>query len=465
MNFGFRQYGFHLLPPFTAFVCDIIIPFHGNKRTENSGSPKNAEKLTFIQNRLAENSLGSEQAFNQKIRSKNAGLMGKNFLKEKGRQLPKSQLKNVRAYALLQQDGQMILTTRQRKIKRKALTRGLVEKSTQPVVADLCCGLGGLSLAARQLGMRICAGVDHNTAAVKTFTKNFPKAEVLVGSVRSAKILDRCKQLLKPLNGKPTFSIVVSGPPCQGFSMAGSHSPVDPRNQVLVAVARAISVLKPHCALIENVSTVLASRHSKRLKKFEMTLNKAGYYIYPVLLDAAEFGVAQKRKRAFFLVTKNKLEKAEVDQRLGRLKRPPVNSKRALTRLPAPSVRPDDYDDEQNYKGIPNHFAMCHSRRVKNKIAALEPGTGPMSYRRLHPARPSNTLFSGHRAPPAHFKESRSITVREAARLQGFPDDFRIYGSFANQMGQVTNAVPPPLARAVLRVLAKLAGPPAHNHA
>jgi DNA (cytosine-5)-methyltransferase 1 len=87
-----------------------------------------------------------------------------------------------------------------------------------------------------------------------------------------------------------------------------------------------------------------------------------------------------------------------------------------------------------------------------------------MSYRRLHPARPSNTLFSGHRAPPAHFKESRSITVREAARLQGFPDGFRIYGSFANQMGQVTNAVPPPLARAVLRVLVELAGLPIHNH-
>ncbi len=78
-----------------------------------------------------------------------------------------------------------------------------------------------------------------------------------------------------------------------------------------------------------------------------------------------------------------------------------------------------------------------------------------MSYRKLDPTKPANTLFSGHRAPPVHYKYPRSITVREAARLQGFPDDFRIYGSFANQMTQVTNAVPPPLARTVLQVLAE----------
>jgi DNA (cytosine-5)-methyltransferase 1 len=121
-------------------------------------------------------------------------------------------------------------------------------------------------------------------------------------------------------------------------------------------------------------------------------------------------------------------------------------------------VRPDDYDDDADCDGVANHLAMRHSRGVMNKIAAILPGTGPMSYRRLHPTRLSNTLFSGHRAPPAHYLEPRSITVREAARLQGFPDDFRIYGSFANQMEQITNAVPPPLSRAALSALRTLNG-------
>ena len=115
-------------------------------------------------------------------------------------------------------------------------------------------------------------------------------------------------------------------------------------------------------------------------------------------------------------------------------------------------------DDDELRRASPNHVAMRHSLAVQEKIAAIEVGRGPMSYRKLDPMKPSNTLFSGHRAPPAHYKYPRSITVREAARLQGFPDDFRVFGSFANQMMQVTNAVPPPLARTVLQVLTEFAG-------
>ena len=143
-------------------------------------------------------------------------------------------------------------------------------------------------------------------------------------------------------------------------------------------------------------------------------------------------------------------------RRMESFKTDSTNARQALNGLSKAEVRPDNYDDEMDYGVIHNHFAMQHSERVKRKIAAIEPGTGPMSYRRLHPTRLSNTLFSGHRAPPAHFAEPRSITVREAARLQGFPDCFRVYGSFANQMEQVTNAVPPPLAMAVLSVLLAL---------
>lgn len=79
-----------------------------------------------------------------------------------------------------------------------------------------------------------------------------------------------------------------------------------------------------------------------------------------------------------------------------------------------------------------------------------------MSYRRLDPDRPARTLISGNRAPPAHYDEPRSITVREAARLQGFPDSFEIKGTFSKQMLHVTNAVPMPLATAALEVLLRL---------
>lgn len=329
-----------------------------------------------------------------------------------------------------------------------------------PAVADFCCGMGGLSLAATQLGMRVVVGVDTNATAIRTFGNNFSTAKAIEGSVRSLNVLKRCSELLRPLNGHSAPFVIVSGPPCQGFSAAGSRNPADPRNQVLVAVARAVVRMKPLCALFENVSMVLADKHCGRLTKFEGILSDGGYFVRSVLLDAADFGVPQKRKRAFFLVSQCELDEQEVRERLEQLKRPQQSVITALKGLPTPAVRPDDYDDEQNYGNIPNHLAMQHSQRVMDKIAALKPGTGPMSYRRLHPSRPSNTLFSGHRAPPSHFAEPRSITVREAARLQGFPDSFRIYGSFANQMEQVSNAVPPPLGRAVLKVLADLSGVP-----
>jgi DNA (cytosine-5)-methyltransferase 1 len=259
--------------------------------------------------------------------------------------------------------------------------------------------------------------------------------------------------------------VILSGPPCQGFSAAGSRNPKDRRNKVLVAVAHAIAELQPACALIENVSMVLAEKHGERLEKFEEVLAAGGFRVARAVLDASEFGVSQRRKRAFFFITRKALGEADILNRLACYKMPAKGVEEALRGLPTPLVRPNDYCDEADINGVSNHLAMRHSQAVMDKIAAIPPGTGPMSYRRLHPTRPSNTLFSGHRAAPAHFSEPRSITVREAARLQGFPDEFRIYGSFANQMEQVTNAVPPPLARAVLTVLLELAHIPCRPNA
>lgn len=319
-------------------------------------------------------------------------------------------------------------------------------------VLDLCCGLGGLSRAAVDLGMQVVAGVDCDTDALKTFQRNFPHAEAINGSVNSSRVLQRCKHLLETTRSRSP-RIIISGPPCQGFSMAGPRDPKDLRNRVLTAVARAITILKPDCALIENVSAVLSGKHDTRLKRLEAVLTESSYSVLRLVLDASNFGVPQKRKRAFFMVTRKRLNESKVMELLRVYEHPAETVQTVLSGLPTPAIRPDDYKDEVDYQCIPNHLAMQHSQRVIQKIADIEPGKGPMSYRKLHPTRLSNTLFSGHRAPPAHFREPRSITVREAARLQGFPDSFRIYGSFSNQMMQVTNAVPPPLAQAVLRVL------------
>lgn len=125
-------------------------------------------------------------------------------------------------------------------------------------------GWGGLSVAARAMGMTVVAGVDVNPSALRTFSKNFLEAEVIERSVRSQTVFERCQALLD--GDGDGLSLVLSGPPCQGFSAAGSRDPKDRRNGVLVAVARAIATIQPECAVIENVSTVLAEKHGERVK-------------------------------------------------------------------------------------------------------------------------------------------------------------------------------------------------------
>jgi DNA (cytosine-5)-methyltransferase 1 len=324
------------------------------------------------------------------------------------------------------------------------------------VAVDFCCGLGGLSLAARQLGMEVVAGVDTDRDALRTFAQNFPGAKAIEATISGKTAIEKCKMAIRSCRHREVPLVILSGPPCQGFSAAGSRDPKDKRNKTLLGVARAISSLQPHCALVENVQMLLTDKHRRRVRDFERHLHDAGYQVLPVELNAKDYSVPQKRHRAFFLVTRKKLDQAAVIRRFESLKQPEIPCAVSLDDLPIAKVRGETYSNAEDLlRPTTNHLAMRHSMAVRAKIATIAAGCGPMSYRKLDPTKPANTLFSGHRAPPAHYKYPRSITVREAARLQGFPDGFGICGSFANQMMQVTNAVPPPLARIVLQVLAE----------
>jgi hypothetical protein len=125
---------------------------------------------------------------------------------------------------------------------------------------------------------------------------------------------------------------------------------------------------------------------------------------------------------------------------------PYVTVAAALADLPDPVLTGDPADGAD---GVSNHVAMRHSSRVQEKIATLTPGVGPISYRKLSLDRPAHTVIAGHNALPTHPVALRSITVREAARLQSFPDDFRFLGPKHSQALQVANAVPPRFAHAM----------------
>ncbi|WP_431603517.1 DNA cytosine methyltransferase [Corallococcus macrosporus] len=316
-------------------------------------------------------------------------------------------------------------------------------------VIDLCCGLGGISLAARSLGCEIAAGVDISKSALETFKKHFPEASSILGSISRAETVTALNATINASSDQRT--LVVSGPPCQGFSVAGARVQRDPRNRILPAVGRAIAQIQPTAALIENVAAILSDRHKRSVSRFLKIVSEAGYKHTILRMNAADYGVPQVRHRVFFLITRKSPSSKRIQYYISSLTRPKVSVREALSGLASPPVY--SKGNEIHDSGLQNHIAMRHSLRVREKISAIKPGSGPMSYRRLHPDRPARTLISGNRAPPAHFEEPRSITVREAARLQGFPDNFEVLGCFSKQMQLVTNAVPPPLARAALITL------------
>jgi DNA (cytosine-5)-methyltransferase 1 len=191
-------------------------------------------------------------------------------------------------------------------------------------VVDFCCGAGGLSLAAKQLGHDIVAGVDVNKDSLKTFAYNFLSAASINETIGGNKAIEACKQAIKNKLRKNQSLIIVSGPPCQGFSAAGTRDPKDKRNKILLSVARAIVALRPTCAVIENVQELLTLKHGDRLKHFENQLKSGAYTLEPVELNARDFGVPQNRKRAFLLVTRKKLNKERLMERFDTLRTPEV---------------------------------------------------------------------------------------------------------------------------------------------
>lgn len=316
-------------------------------------------------------------------------------------------------------------------------------------VMDLCCGVGGMSLAAKQLGFSISCGVDVSGTALASYKYNFPEAVALEADISKANTMTACAGLLAELP-RNQRTLILSGPPCQGFSAAGRRINRDPRNRIIMAVARAIVALGPDAAIVENVSALLTAKHARRLARFKKVVVAGGYNVLVLPLNAATFGVPQTRHRVICLITREPIGLEAVRTLLAVHESPTLTVKAALGDLPSPP----EYDPFSTTKpAIDNHVAMRHSARVKRKISKLKQGSGPMSYRKLSADQPSRTLISGNRAPPAHYSAPRSITVREAARLQGFPDEFVVKGTFANQMVQVTNAVPPPFARAVIAAL------------
>jgi DNA (cytosine-5)-methyltransferase 1 len=312
------------------------------------------------------------------------------------------------------------------------------------------------------------AAVEADRHAAQTYRMNHPGVPVLEGNVEAVKVRD----LRSWLPGLGPVDAVIAGPPCQGYSAAGARDIGDKRNLLFRQVTRLASELKARAVVIENVPGVRRVNGVSYTRRIVAAIRSAGFTTSdaPFELRACEYGVSQKRRRLFFVGVRKGIrvpvhpsathapprERMRLDDQ--RQRTPTLRAQfSALPRLDAGEgaerlvVSPGAV--------VLNSTVMNHSAEVVAKIAKIQPGSGPISYRRLD-FDLARTLVAGHRALPVHPSENRTITVREAARIQGFPDSYFFCGPRASQPLQVANAVPPALSEAVASsVAASLSAP------
>jgi DNA (cytosine-5)-methyltransferase 1 len=336
---------------------------------------------------------------------------------------------------------------------------------------DLFCGAGGLSLGLKAAGFRVLGAVDTWEPALRSYRRNFQEPCFQEDVAR----IDATR--LAALGLPDEIDLVAGGPPCQGFSIQRIGPHADDRNDLVMAFARVVLASRAKAFMMENVRGLVGARGRATLSRFLALMAASGYEADWRVLDAADFGVAQSRKRVFVLGRRRDLSGYLAFPRP--LGGPPKTVAQALEGLPSPP------EDLSAFPGDPLHRRTRLSPLNQRRIELVPPGGGfedlPSEmrvnchkagaerighravYGRLHPDRPAGTITarfdSFTRGRFGHPVDPRNLTLREGARLQGFPDSHTFLGTQEEVAAQIGNAIPPLLAKAVAEAVARgLAG-------
>lgn len=379
---------------------------------------------------------------------------------------------------------------------------------TRPIGIDLFSGVGGLSLGFEQAGFDVKAAIEIDPVHAAAHKFNFPDCAVIPTSVvgLSGSEIRRLAGI-----GDKRVDVVFGGAPCQGFSLIGQRALDDPRNSLVREFVRIVGELDASYFVFENVKGLTLGRHRKFLDELIEAFRSLGYHVRLEwkVLNASHYGVPQERERLFLLGAKRGLSLPRYPDEKTR----PAGSRKTLEGRPeGPSVQdalgdlPDAEDFEEllvsdaviakdwgytteyarELRCLNNdawHFGYvrqwdttvltasmrtAHSPISRRRFAETVPGTvEPISrFYKLPPEGVSNTLRAGTDSArgaftsprPIHYEKSRCITVREMARLHGFPDWFRFHETKWHGARQIGNAVPPPLARAIAEQVIKAMG-------
>lgn len=344
------------------------------------------------------------------------------------------------------------------------------KKNLTPTVVDLFGGAGGLSLGFHRAGWNIVAAYDHDAASVRTHNHN-------VGCHA-----EECE--ITEMIPLPDATVIVGGPPCQGFSSAGARRNGDHRNTLVRVFANLVARSRPVAFVFENVEGFLTAESGDRVLDLLEPVLAAGYRVHLRKINAANYGVPQHRKRVLaigglnwdpsFPEPTHRAFGAPGSSLVGQALPQTPTLREALHGLPLaapePPGEPLDHftrplssadlarvkhlEPGQTMRDLPEHlwhdtYRRRAYRRVMDGTPTERRGGAPAGLRRLSADEPSKAITSGARSEFIHPQEDRFLTLRECARIQTFPDDFVFHGTQAERALQIGNAVPPRLAEVV----------------
>ena len=355
----------------------------------------------------------------------------------------------------------------------------------RPAVLDVFAGVGGLSLGFEQAGFDVAAAIEIDPVHAATHEYNFPQCRMHCADATEISGAAIRRELSGPID------VIVGGAPCQGFSMIGKRALDDPRNQLIKHFLRLVVELEPSVFVLENVRGLTVGKHRQLLDELTVEFEAAGYSVTLPwqVLNARHFGVPQDRQRLFLMGAKGTIAPRYP---ITEILVPTPTCQDALNDLPDAEQYDELISSDSVCVGEPTSSLSAYAKEMrcldseawhhgyKRKwdprlmTASLRTAHTEISRRRFHNTKPaavepisrfyklaasgvSNTLRAGTDSArgaftsprPIHYRYDRCVTVREMARLHGFPDWFRFHVTKWHGGRQIGNSVPPPLARAV----------------
>ncbi len=341
----------------------------------------------------------------------------------------------------------------------------------KPVFIDLFAGAGGLSIGLEQAGFKLIAATDWDHWSCETLRANHKDIAVHEGDITEINLTEFAEKI-----GEDEVDLIAGGPPCQGFSQLGKRLKDDPRNQLWREYMRFVAFFKPKMFLMENVPQLLTSEEFISIKRIAADL---GYEVKDAVLPAVNYGVPQKRKRAIIIgsrigtpkhpnpthVAPNQYNLFNADltpwktvrDAIGDLPLKPNGKNWHIGRNPTPTSL-------KRYKTIPPGGNRFNLPKELTPECWIRKTTGSTDvFGRLEWDKPSLTIrtefFKPEKGRYLHPKAHRPITIREAARLQTFPDDYVFIGSNVQVAKQIGNAVPCRLGFSIGKELLQLLNP------